>query len=202
MDPRGNVNPGSPIRLAASQINGLNRLLSPGAGFGDAGAAQPYTATLVADVRLTVPAGISVLPGTALRITGAQRTLPGPSNGVPTTEYLVGETTDIQDYSAGLHGAIGLTIEGTNKVPGASVILPVAISGLAVARVRRFDASHRFAINPVRRISEQAGSQYRGILDSHPCACDSSVRVVSYGSTISSAGDGTGASIVWAVVIV
>jgi hypothetical protein len=43
MDPRQNVNPGDPIRLAASQINGLNRLLTPNAGFGMPAAGEPPT---------------------------------------------------------------------------------------------------------------------------------------------------------------
>jgi len=46
MDPRQFVNPGDPIRLAASQVNGLNRLLSVGGGFGAAPAVEqqtPYT---------------------------------------------------------------------------------------------------------------------------------------------------------------
>jgi hypothetical protein len=43
MDPRQHVNPGDPIRLAASQINGLNRLLTPNAGFGALTAGEPPT---------------------------------------------------------------------------------------------------------------------------------------------------------------
>jgi len=46
MDPRQHVNPGDPIRLAASQVNGLNRLLSVSGGFGAASAVEqqtPYT---------------------------------------------------------------------------------------------------------------------------------------------------------------
>lgn len=46
MDPRQHVNPGDPIRLAASQINGLNSLLSPNGGFQastDAWLPTPYT---------------------------------------------------------------------------------------------------------------------------------------------------------------
>jgi predicted RecA/RadA family phage recombinase len=43
MDPRQHVNPGDPIRLAASQINGLNRLLTPNAGFGMPAAGEPPT---------------------------------------------------------------------------------------------------------------------------------------------------------------
>ena len=46
MDPRQHVNPGDPIRLAASQVNGLNRLLSVGVGFGAPPALEqptPYT---------------------------------------------------------------------------------------------------------------------------------------------------------------
>lgn len=43
MDPRQHVNPGDPIRLAASQINGLNRLLSPNAGFQASSAGEPAT---------------------------------------------------------------------------------------------------------------------------------------------------------------
>jgi hypothetical protein len=46
MDPRQHVNPGDPIRLAASQVNGLNRLLSLDVGFGAPPALEqptPYT---------------------------------------------------------------------------------------------------------------------------------------------------------------
>lgn len=41
IDPRQHVNPGDPIRLAASQINGLNRLLSPGAGYAGGEVIEP-----------------------------------------------------------------------------------------------------------------------------------------------------------------
>lgn len=34
MDPRQSVRPGDPISLAASQVNGLNRLLAPSGGYG------------------------------------------------------------------------------------------------------------------------------------------------------------------------
>jgi hypothetical protein len=43
MDPRQHVNPGDPIRLAASQINGLNELLTSNAGFGSLTAGEPPT---------------------------------------------------------------------------------------------------------------------------------------------------------------
>ena len=46
MDPRQHVRPGDPIRLAAEQINGLNRLLQQGGGFGgpaDVELPTPYT---------------------------------------------------------------------------------------------------------------------------------------------------------------
>jgi hypothetical protein len=46
MDPRQYVRPGDPIRLAAEQVNGLNRLLSSRGGFGPGGGAElptPYT---------------------------------------------------------------------------------------------------------------------------------------------------------------
>jgi hypothetical protein len=46
MDPRQNVRPGDPIRLAAEQVNGLNRLLSPRGGYGgpaDLELPTPYT---------------------------------------------------------------------------------------------------------------------------------------------------------------
>jgi hypothetical protein len=43
MDARQHVNPGDPIRLAASQINGLNRLLTPNAGFALLAHGEPPT---------------------------------------------------------------------------------------------------------------------------------------------------------------
>lgn len=49
MDPRQSVRPGDPIRLAAEQVNGLNRLLSPRGGYNAAGelpGTLPYTFVL------------------------------------------------------------------------------------------------------------------------------------------------------------
>lgn len=207
MNTRKHVNPGDPLRLAASQVNGLNALLNGDYGYKSSGlVAEP--SRLVASVRVDVPSSFSdgIPPGIAVRITGANSTLTGQSagsepSGYLRVEHLTGQLTDIANYDAGIHGALGLTIDGTGGSIGSQAVLPCVISGLAVARVRRFDVSHRFAINPIRRISEPSNPAYLGILDSHPCACDSSVRVVSYGGVASSFTDATSAPLVWAVVI-
>jgi hypothetical protein len=76
MDPRQHVNPGDPIRLAASQVNGLNRLLQPVAGFGGGSASEqptPYTWVMGKNnTASTVPrwgvlaiTGMAITPGTS-----------------------------------------------------------------------------------------------------------------------------------------
>lgn len=68
MDPRQHVNPGDPIRLAASQINGLNQLLSPSAGYAGGGVLEqdvPYT-WVMCRASVTVPRwGVLAITGIA-----------------------------------------------------------------------------------------------------------------------------------------
>lgn len=74
MDPRQSVRPGDPITLAASQVNGLNRLLATSGGYGGAaGIAEqlPYTwlpcrvAAAVARWDVLAITGLEVTPTTA-----------------------------------------------------------------------------------------------------------------------------------------
>ena len=72
MDPRQHVNPGDPIRLAASQVNGLNRLLTPGIGFsGNAAREQPtpYTWVMAKNNTSSTVARWGVLAITGMEVT-------------------------------------------------------------------------------------------------------------------------------------
>jgi hypothetical protein len=94
MDPRQHVNPGEPIRLAASQINGLNRLLNVNAGFGYPAAVEqptPYTWVMAKNntgskiERWGVLAitGMDITPGSSDNATGQFEQLPVVTGGTP-----------------------------------------------------------------------------------------------------------------------
>lgn len=94
MDPRQHVNPGEPIRLAASQINGLNRLLSPSAGFSAQTAGEPptpYTWVMAKNnTASTVPrwgvlaiTGMAITPGNSSGATSQFEQLPVVAGGSP-----------------------------------------------------------------------------------------------------------------------
>jgi hypothetical protein len=143
----------------------------------------------------------------AVSINGSQSAIKDQASGtsysgILSVEYLRGELTNIGSYDAAVNNTLGIAIEGSNAAASTLVCVPVVISGLAVVRVRKFDDSHRFAVRPIRRISESGVQQHYGILDSHPCACESSVKVVSYAGDATTFKDSTNAPIVWAVVIV
>jgi hypothetical protein len=85
MDARQHVNPGDPIRLAASQINGLNRLLTLGSGFAGGSAGEqptPYTWVMAKN-----NAGSTVARWGVLAITGMHVT-PGSSGATSQFEEL------------------------------------------------------------------------------------------------------------------
>jgi hypothetical protein len=94
MDPRQHVNPGDPIRLAASQINGLNRLLNVNAGFQTPSAIEqptPYTWVMAKNntgskiERWGVLAitGMDITPGNSEAATGQFEQLPVVTGGKP-----------------------------------------------------------------------------------------------------------------------
>jgi hypothetical protein len=96
MDPRQHVNPGDPIRLAASQINGLNRLLQPSSGFSGGVAndeATPYTwvmcknstGTAVARWGVLAITGMDITPGGSDGATGQFEQLPVVAGGTPSS---------------------------------------------------------------------------------------------------------------------
>jgi hypothetical protein len=94
MDPRQNVNPGEPIRLAASQINGLNRLLNVNAGFSYPAAVEqptPYTWVMARNnTGSAIPrwgvlaiTGMHITPGSSTTATGQFEQLPVVAGGTP-----------------------------------------------------------------------------------------------------------------------
>jgi hypothetical protein len=136
MDPRQHVNPGDPIRLAASQINGLNRLLNPNAGFGAQAAGEvstPYTwvmaknntGALVARWGVLAITGMDVTPGSSVTATGQFEQLPVVAGGTPsdsTTSWCVA----VEPIAAGKVGR-------------------VAVGGVVQVRVEIADSAHVFA---------------------------------------------------------
>jgi hypothetical protein len=212
--PDGRIEPGQPLRGAIS-AKAWNRAqdaadLVLGAGTGiEAGVGQTFSSRLVAPVQVQIPFNFTDgLPvGMAVSINNAvtrinNQTLGDSYSGVLAIEYLRGQLTYIGNYDSAVSNTLGISIDGSNAPALSLVVVPVVIAGLAVVRVRRFDDSHRFAISPIRRISEAGVQRHFGILDSHPCACESSVRVVSYAGAATTFQDDTNAPIVWAVVIV
>ena len=136
MDPRQHVNPGEPIRLAASQINGLNRLLNVNAGFGSPAAVEqptPYTWVMAKNNTgskvdrwgVLAITGMEITPGSSTTATGQFEQLPVVAGGTPsdtTTAWCVA----VEPIAAGQIGR-------------------VAIGGVVQVKVEVADASHVFA---------------------------------------------------------
>ena len=136
MDPRQQVNPGDPIRLAASQINGLNRLLQPAVGFGGGEASEqptPYTWVMAKNnTGSTVPrwgvlaiTGMAITPGNSSGATSQFEQLPVVGGGTPsdtTTAWCVA----VEPIPAGEVGR-------------------VAVGGVVQVKVEIVDSAHTFA---------------------------------------------------------
>jgi len=136
MDPRQNVNPGEPIRLAASQINGLNRLLNVNAGFSYPAAVEqptPYTWVMARNnTGSAIPrwgvlaiTGMHITPGSSETATGQFEQLPVVAGGMPsdaTTSWCVA----VEPIEAGQIGR-------------------VAVGGVVQVKVEVADAAHTFA---------------------------------------------------------
>jgi hypothetical protein len=136
MDPRQSVNPGDPIRLAASQINGLNRLLNVNAGFSFPAAVDqptPYTWVMAKNnTGSTVPrwgvlaiTGMVITPGSSDNATGQFEQLPVVAGGTPsdtTTAWCVA----VEPIKAGEIGR-------------------VAVGGVVQVKVEVADSTHVFA---------------------------------------------------------
>jgi predicted RecA/RadA family phage recombinase len=138
MDPRQHVNPGDPIRLAASQINGLNRLLNVNAGFGYPAAVEqptPYTWVMAKNntgskiERWGVLAitGMDITPGSSTNATGQFEQLPVVTGGTPsatTTAWCVAvepiESGKIGRVAVG--GVVQLKAADLGKASGAHVL--------------------------------------------------------------------------------
>jgi predicted RecA/RadA family phage recombinase len=138
MDPRQNVNPGEPIRLAASQINGLNRLLNVNAGFSSPAAVEqptPYTWVMAKNntgsnvERWGVLAitGMDITPGSSETATGQFEQLPVVAGGTPsdaTTSWCVA----VEPIAAGkigrvaVGGVVQLKAADLDKATGAEVL--------------------------------------------------------------------------------
>jgi predicted RecA/RadA family phage recombinase len=138
MDPRQHVNPGDPIRLAASQINGLNRLLTLGGGFaGEAGGEQPTpytwvmaknnTGSTVARWGVLAITGMHITPGSSSGATSQFEQLPVVAGGTPsatTTAWCVAvepiESGKIGRVAVG--GVVQLKAADLGKASGAHVL--------------------------------------------------------------------------------
>jgi len=136
MDPRQQVNPGDPIRLSASQVNGLNRLLNLNAGFSSPSAVEqptPYTWVMAKNnTGSTIPrwgvlaiTGMDITPGSSTTATGQFEQLPVVAGGTPsdtTTAWCVA----VEPIAAGKIGR-------------------VAVGGVVQVKVEVADSSHVFA---------------------------------------------------------
>ena len=138
MDPRQQVNPGDPIRLAASQVNGLNRLLNLSAGFSSPAAVEqptPYTWVMAKNnTGSTIPrwgvlaiTGMDITPGSSTTATGQFEQLPVVAGGTPsdtTTAWCVA----VEPIAAGtigrvaVGGVVQLKAADLGKARGAQVL--------------------------------------------------------------------------------
>jgi hypothetical protein len=135
MDPRQHVSPGQPIRLAASQINGLNRLLNVNAGFSSPAAVEqptPYTWVMAknntgSDIErwgVLAITGMDITPGSSTTATGQYEQLPVVAGGMPsdtTTAWCVA----VEPIAAGKIGR-------------------VAVGGVVQVKVEVADSAHTF----------------------------------------------------------
>jgi hypothetical protein len=138
MDPRQNVNPGEPIRLAASQINGLNRLLNVNAGFSYPAAVEqptPYTWVMARNnTGSAIPrwgvlaiTGMHITPGSSTTATGQFEQLPVVAGGMPsatTTAWCVA-VEPIAANAVGkvaVGGVVQLKVADLGKASGAHVL--------------------------------------------------------------------------------
>ena len=138
MDPRQHVNPGDPIRLAASQINGLNSLLQTAGGYASAGGAEqptPYTWVMAKNntganlARWGVLAitGMEITPGSSAGATSQFEQLPVVAGGTPsatTTAWCVA-VEPIPSGKIGrvaVGGVVQLKATDLGKVAGAHVL--------------------------------------------------------------------------------
>jgi hypothetical protein len=85
MDPRSYVRPGQPIRLAAEQVNGLNRLLQQGGGFG--GPADVHLPTPYTWVYGRNAGGAAIDRWTVAAITGISATPTGDNSAAATQQF-------------------------------------------------------------------------------------------------------------------
>jgi len=136
VDPRQHVNPGDPIRLAAAQINGLNRLLTPGVGFAGETAGEPptpytwvmaqnNTGSAIDRWGVMAISGMQISPGGSSGSTSQFEQLPVVAGSTPsatTTSWCVA----VEPIPA---GAIGR----------------VAVGGVVQVKVDVADAAHVFA---------------------------------------------------------
>ena len=138
MDPRQHVNPGDPIRLAASQVNGLNRILQNPAGFGGGSASEqptPYTWVMGKNnTGSTVPrwgvqaiTGMAITPGTSSGATSQFEQVPviaGYTPNATTTAWCVA----VEPIPAGkigrvaVGGVVQLRASDLGKAAGAHVL--------------------------------------------------------------------------------
>jgi len=137
-DPRQHVNPGDPIRLAASQINGLNRLLSPGVAFSaESAAEQPTPYTWVMGQNNT---GSNVARWSVLSITGMATT--------PTSDSNAGATIQFARLPVVACGTPSDTTTAwcvaVEPIP-AGKIGRVAVGGVVQVKVEVADSTHVFA---------------------------------------------------------
>ena len=213
--PDGRIEPGQPLRGAIS-ARAWNRAqdaadLVLGANTGVTATNGQYDSSrLVASVRVYG----ACVPGTPVKLTGsapakrlgtqnATGSLAPPYGGGFAVEYLSGFVASLDN--AGAPWPIAVTIEGSGELDVlSSSVVRCVIRGLAVVRVRQFSGSHYFAVAPFKKGNENNDSgRFYGILDSSPCACDGSVRVIAYDvAAPASTVTPENAPIAWATVII
>lgn len=153
MDPRQSVRPGDPIRLAAEQVNGLNRLLASSGGFpgGQSGdALRPYTWVYYKHGEYVPVENVgyqaSILQrGSFVALNNVLLPPVTPAEGAWTQEleYEVPVFTGGDPRNYGSTKRLGAWGVAAEAIRGGR-IGKVAVSGVVWARINVLHASHRF----------------------------------------------------------
>lgn len=144
IDPRHNVLPGQRLRLAAEQVNGLNRLLRTNAGFGGGPIEEPERASNIVLVRndsgADVPwLGVLGLGGPIISPVGG--TLEGTDAASGRAREFVRQIVLSGVMPAGGDQAVGVAVEPI----AAGAVGRVAVSGRFPAKIKILTTAHKYA---------------------------------------------------------
>jgi hypothetical protein len=150
IDPRHNVLPGQRLRLAAEQVNGLNRLLRTNAGFGGGPVAEPERTSNIVLVRndsgQDVPwLGVLQISGVVNNPTGGSLTGSDAASSVARDFAVRPVMTGVMP-AADFFGIVPQQFAVAVEPIAAGAVGRMAVGGAFACRLLALDAKHKFAV--------------------------------------------------------